>query len=60
LVDYCINKGVELENRDDFVNDARRVVASFADELNRRLTGEYQRVVNVYYDDMVNLLVKYK
>ena len=60
LVDYAINEGVELVNRDTFEQDTRLAIESFEIELNNNESASIEEAVDIWFNDVINLLKTFK
>lgn len=60
LVDYAINEGVELVNRDTFEQDTRLAIESFEIELNNNESISLEEAVDIWFNDIINLLKTFK
>ncbi|MCK9175262.1 MAG: hypothetical protein M0O96_08305 [Desulforhopalus sp.] len=60
LVDYAINEGVELVNRDTFEKDTHIAIESFEIELNNNESVSLEEAVDIWFNDAINLLKSFK
>lgn len=59
-VDYTINAGVELMNRDAFVEDMKEALGATRHQWKQQLLAELNRVVSVWLDDTIQLLADFE
>lgn len=58
-IDYLINEGVELTQRDDFEADVRDGLAVTQGQVQSVMEKELQQSVQVWFDDSIQLLAAY-
>jgi hypothetical protein len=58
-VDFTINAGVELMNRDAFVADMKEAIEATELEWKQNLLAELQRAAGVWLDDSIQLLADF-
>jgi hypothetical protein len=59
-VDYLINEGVELLQRDDFESSVRESLAVTEEQIQSVMAAELERAVHIWFDDSVQLLAAYE
>lgn len=58
-IDYTINAGVELMNRDAFVQDMHEALDATQLQWKQNLLAELERVVSVWLDDSIQLIADF-
>jgi hypothetical protein len=59
-VDYLINEGVELLQRDEFESAVRESLAGTEGQIQSLMGTELERAVQVWFDDSIQLLAAYE
>eukprot|EP00299_Pterocystis_sp_00344_P012303 c5885_g1_i1.p1 GENE.c5885_g1_i1~~c5885_g1_i1.p1 ORF type:complete len:389 (+),score=76.54 c5885_g1_i1:35-1201(+) len=57
-IDFTFNKGLELMHRDAFLSDVHRVLLLTQADFNHRMGAELNRVIDVWVDDAVQVLLE--
>jgi len=59
-VDYAINEGVELAQRDTFISDVSEAVATTQSEWEDQMLQSLDEAINIWMDDTIQLLPRYE
>jgi len=59
-VDYAINEGVELAQRESFVSDVREALTTTQDEWQQQIQKSLHDAINIWIDDTIQLLPRYE
>ncbi|MEN8217102.1 MAG: hypothetical protein ABFS56_12190 [Pseudomonadota bacterium] len=59
-VDYAINEGVELAQRETFIADVSEAVATTQSEWEEEMLQSLHEAINVWIDDTIQLLPRYE
>jgi len=59
-IDYAINEGVELTQRDTFVTDVHEALAMTQNEWEKQMQQSLREAINIWMDDTIQLLPRYK
>jgi hypothetical protein len=59
-VDYAINEGVELTQRESFVSDVREALTITQDEWQQQIQKSLHDAINIWIDDTIQLLPRYE
>jgi hypothetical protein len=59
-VDFAINEGVELTQRETFVTDVQEALQNTQNEWKKRMHSSLQDAINIWIDDTIQLLPRYK
>ena len=59
-VDYALNEGMELTQRDIFVSDVHEALKITQNEWEKDLLSSLQEAVNIWINDTIQLLPRYK
>jgi hypothetical protein len=59
-VDYAINEGVELAQRETFISDVGEAVATTQNEWEEQMLQSLHEAINIWMDDTIQLLPRYE
>jgi len=59
-VDYALNEGMELTQRDTFITDIQAAVATTQSQWHHSMWQSLQEAVNIWIDDTIQLLPRYQ
>jgi len=59
-IDYVINEGVELAQRESFVSDVREALTTTQDEWQQQIQKSLHDAINIWIDDTIQLLPRYE
>ncbi|KHD04867.1 hypothetical protein PN36_05845 [Candidatus Thiomargarita nelsonii] len=59
-VDYAINEGVELAQRETFISDVSEAVATTQSEWEDQMLQSLHEAINIWMDDTIQLLPRYE
>jgi len=59
-VDYAINEGVELTQRDTFVSDVREALSTTQNEWEQEMQKSLQQAIKIWINDTIQLLPRYE
>jgi hypothetical protein len=59
-IDYAINEGVELTQRETFVADVGEALASTQNEWEQQMLQSLRDAINIWMDDTIQLLPRYE
>jgi len=59
-IDFAINQGVELTQRDTFTTDVREALNVTQEEWEKQMLQSLQGAVNIWMDDTIQLLPRYE
>ena len=59
-VDYVINEGVELTQRNAFVNDVHEALSTTQNEWEQEMQQSLQEAIKIWIDDTIQLLPRYE
>jgi len=59
-IDYAINEGVELTQRETFIVDVGEAVATTQDEWEEQMLQSLHEAINIWMDDTIQLLPRYE
>ncbi|MEN8217100.1 MAG: hypothetical protein ABFS56_12180 [Pseudomonadota bacterium] len=59
-VDYAINEGVELTQRETFIADVNEAVATTQGEWEEQMLQSLHEAINIWMDDTIQLLPRYE
>jgi chloramphenicol O-acetyltransferase len=59
-IDYAINEGVELTQRDTFITDVDQAVVATQKEWEKQMLHALHKGINIWMDDTIQLLPRYQ
>jgi chloramphenicol O-acetyltransferase len=59
-VDYALNEGMELTQRETFINDVNQAVIATQKEWEKQMLQTLHQAINIWMDDTIQLLPRYQ